>query len=60
MKPKKLKVLKYKILARILGFTFAVKLMEKGEENAQEEEQEQKKKKRSFWQIIKDAVTDEE
>ena len=30
------------------------------EENAQEEEQEQKKKKRSFWQIIKDAVTDEE
>ena len=37
MKPQKLKVLKYKLLARILGFTFAVKLMERGEENAQEE-----------------------
>ncbi|MCI5596841.1 MAG: VIT1/CCC1 transporter family protein [Lachnospiraceae bacterium] len=37
MKPKKAKVFKYKMLARILGFTFAVKLMEKGEENAQEE-----------------------
>ena len=31
------KVLKYTMLARVLGFTFAVKLMEKGEENAQEE-----------------------
>ena len=37
MKPQKAKVFKYKMLARILGFTFAVKLMEKGEENAQEE-----------------------
>jgi len=37
MKPEGLKVLKYTMLARILGFTFAVKLMEKGEENAQEE-----------------------
>ena len=37
MKPEKLKVFKYKLLARILGFTFAVKLMENGEENAQEE-----------------------
>lgn len=37
MKPQKAKVLKYKMLARILGFTFAVKLMEKGEEHAQEE-----------------------
>ena len=37
MKPEKLKVFKYKLLARILGFTFAVKLMEHGEENAQEE-----------------------
>ncbi len=37
MKPNKLKVLKYKLLARIFGFTFAVKLMERGEENAQEE-----------------------
>ena len=37
MKPQKGKVFKYKMLARILGFTFAVKLMENGEENAQEE-----------------------
>ena len=37
MKPEPLKVLKYTMLARILGFTFAVKLMENGEENAQEE-----------------------
>jgi len=37
MKPEKWKIFKYKLLARILGFTFAVKLMEKGEENSQEE-----------------------
>ena len=37
MKPEKGKVLKFTFLARVLGFTFAVKLMEKGEENAQEE-----------------------
>lgn len=37
MKPQKCKVFKYKFLARILGFTFAVKLMENGEGNAQEE-----------------------
>ncbi len=37
MKPQKRKVLNYKLLARILGFTFAVKLMENGEENAQDE-----------------------
>ena len=37
MKPQKGKVLKYKWLARIFGFTFAIKLMEKGEENAQSE-----------------------
>ena len=37
MKPETGKVLKYTFLARILGFTFAVKLMEWGEENAQEE-----------------------
>lgn len=37
MKPEMLKVLKYTFLARTLGFTFAVKLMEKGEGNAQEE-----------------------
>ncbi|MBR5518477.1 MAG: VIT1/CCC1 transporter family protein [Clostridia bacterium] len=37
MKPQKRKVLKYKWIARIFGFTFAIKLMEKGEENAQVE-----------------------
>ena len=37
MKPETGKVLKYTFLARTLGFTFAVKLMERGEENAQEE-----------------------
>ena len=37
LKPEKAKVLKYTMLARILGFTFAVKLMERGEEHAQEE-----------------------
>ena len=37
MKPEKAKVFKYTFLARTLGFTFAVKLMERGEGNAQEE-----------------------
>ena len=37
MTPRRLAVLKYTLLARLFGFTFAVKLMEKGEENAQEE-----------------------
>ena len=35
MKPQKGKILKYTLIARLLGFTFAVKLMERGEENAQ-------------------------
>ena len=35
MKPEKAKVFKYTLIARLLGFTFAVKLMERGEENAQ-------------------------
>ncbi|MBE6548004.1 MAG: rubrerythrin family protein [Ruminococcaceae bacterium] len=35
MKPQKLKAFKYAFMARVLGFTFAVKLMEKGERNAQ-------------------------
>ena len=37
MKPQKGKVFKYKTIARIFGFTFAVKLMENGEEGAQKE-----------------------
>jgi len=37
MKVQKRKVFKYKWIAKILGFTFAVKLMESGEETAQSE-----------------------
>lgn len=37
MKPEMGKVFWYTLLARVLGFTFAVKLMERGEENAQAE-----------------------
>jgi VIT1/CCC1 family predicted Fe2+/Mn2+ transporter len=37
LKPNKFKVFKFAALARILGFTFAVKLMERGEEAAQSE-----------------------
>jgi len=37
MKPQKGKIFKFKLIARILGFTFAVKLMENGEEVAQNE-----------------------
>lgn len=35
MKPQKAKVLRYTLAAKILGFTFAIKLMERGEELAQ-------------------------
>ena len=37
MKPERAKIFKYKTIARIFGFTFAVKLMENGEEVAQKE-----------------------
>ncbi len=37
LKPKKAKVFFYTLVARVLGFTFAVKLMEKGEGGAQAE-----------------------
>ena len=40
LKPQKMKIAFYKWMARILGFTFAVKLMEKGEEIAQREYEE--------------------
>lgn len=36
-KPRRLRVFWYTLLSKVLGFTFAVKLMERGEENAQEE-----------------------
>ena len=37
MTPRRLAVVKYTLLARVFGFTFAVKLMERGESHAQEE-----------------------
>lgn len=37
MKPQRGKVFKYKWIARIFGFTFAIKLMERGEMDAQKE-----------------------
>ena len=37
LKPQKGKVFWFATIARVLGFTFAVKLMERGEENAQDE-----------------------
>jgi len=37
MKPERVKVFWYTMIARLLGFTFAVKLMERGEGRAQEE-----------------------
>lgn len=37
LKPNRFKIFKFKLIARILGFTFAVKLMENGEEYAQGE-----------------------
>ncbi len=37
MKPQRLKIFWYTFIARLLGFTFAVKLMERGEEAAQHE-----------------------
>ena len=49
MKPEKLKVLKYTLLARVFGFTFAVKLMEKGEKGAQKE-----------YDILKNEVAESE
>lgn len=36
MKPKRFKIFRYTAVARIFGFTFAVKLMEKGESHAQD------------------------
>ncbi len=36
MKPKRFKIFRYIAVARIFGFTFAVKLMEKGESHAQD------------------------
>ena len=37
LKPRRARVLRFALLARIFGFTFAIKLMERGEEGAQAE-----------------------
>ena len=37
MQPQKGKIFRFKVMARIFGFTFAVKFMENGEEHSQEE-----------------------
>ena len=37
MKPQRMKIFKYTFIARVLGFTFAVKLMEGGEKGAQKQ-----------------------
>lgn len=50
MKPEKRKIFKYKILARLFGFTFAIKLMENGEESAQE-------KYSQLYQEVKESIT---
>lgn len=39
LKPQKGKILKYTLIARLFGYTFAIKLMEKGEANAQDQYQ---------------------
>jgi rubrerythrin len=36
VKPDRLKIWKYYLISRILGFTFGIKLMERGEESAQQ------------------------
>lgn len=42
IKPSKFKILKYSLISKILGITFAIKLMERGEEKAQENYKKQK------------------
>ncbi len=39
LKPQKGKIFKYTLIARLFGYTFAIKLMEKGEANAQDQYQ---------------------
>ena len=60
MKPRKIKVLRYALIARILGFTFAVKLMERGEGNAQEEYAVLEAEVAESAQIRKDEIEHEQ
>ena len=60
LKPEKGKVFKFTWIARILGFTFAVKLMERGEEYAQEEYQLLAEEVEESLKIRKDEEEHEE
>lgn len=60
MKPQKMKIFKFKWIAKILGFTFAVKLMENGEENAQSEYEYLENEIPESTQIRKDEEEHEE
>lgn len=59
-KPKKLTVWFFTLLSRILGFTFAIKLMEMGEENAQEQYKKLSGKIPEIDVFINDENTHEE
>ena len=60
LKPEKGKIFKFTWIARILGFTFAVKLMERGETYAQEEYQLLSEEVEESLQIRKDEEEHEE
>ena len=60
MKAQKAKIFKFKWIAKILGFTFAVKLMENGEGNAQSEYEHLEKEIPESTQIRKDEEEHEE
>ena len=60
MKPQKLKVLKYKLMARLFGFTFAIKLMERGEMNAQKQYDALKEEVPESVEIVKQEEAHEE
>lgn len=54
VKPAKLKILMYYLISRILGITFGIKLMEKGEEQAEETYEEISKVVPAAKEIAKD------
>lgn len=58
--PNRLNILKYTLLSRLFGFTFAIKLMEKGEEKAQINYQEISEYVPGAEQIIEDEEKHEE
>jgi len=54
VKPKKLKILRFYFISRIFGLTFGLKLMERGEENAQESYNELALNNAEIEKIIKE------